>query len=275
MKISVVIPVYNLEKYIGRALDSIQRQTSAPDEVIIVDDGSQDSTLEIVRSYPFRVEIQSNQGPGAARNHGVSVATGDWIAFLDGDDFWEPDRIFALRMAEASNPKAVLIACNDFEGPLEGPWKKRELHLHYKPDRPIFRQLYRGNFLATSSVAVKRDIFLEVGGMNPEYPSAQDFELWLWIVQMGSIEFIPKSLTRYVIRPGSISHNITKRLIFSLKIADQYRIRVGKRLYLYRVMLCYYEAASAYMKQGQVFLAGKVSVRMPFAILSRILRLGP
>ena len=94
-RFSVIIPVYNGAETIGRALDSILKQTWPAHEIIVIDDGSTDQTEAIVRGYgaPVRYVRQKNAGPSAARNHGVSLAEGDWIAFLDADDWYYPTRL--------------------------------------------------------------------------------------------------------------------------------------------------------------------------------------
>ncbi|MFZ9011987.1 MAG: glycosyltransferase family 2 protein, partial [Anaerohalosphaeraceae bacterium] len=95
MKISVVIPAYNAEKHIGRAIDSVLAQTRPADEVIVIDDGSSDATAEVVRSYGDKIMFihQENAGASVARNTGIKAATSDWIAFLDADDEWLPNKL--------------------------------------------------------------------------------------------------------------------------------------------------------------------------------------
>jgi glycosyltransferase involved in cell wall biosynthesis len=95
MKISAVIPAYNCEAHIARAIDSVLNQTHPADEIIIVDDGSSDDTVQAVRSYGDKVTLiqQENAGASAARNTGIEAATGNWIAFLDADDEWLPDML--------------------------------------------------------------------------------------------------------------------------------------------------------------------------------------
>ena len=95
MKISVVIPAYNAEKHIARAIESVLSQTRPADEVIVVDDGSIDGTADVIRSFGERVILiqQENAGASIARNAGIQAATGDWIAFLDGDDEWLPEKL--------------------------------------------------------------------------------------------------------------------------------------------------------------------------------------
>ena len=95
MKISVVIPAYNAEQHIGRAIDSVLAQTRPADEIIVIDDGSTDATAEVIRSFGDRVTLiqQKNAGVSVARNTGIEAATGDWIAFLDADDEWLPEKL--------------------------------------------------------------------------------------------------------------------------------------------------------------------------------------
>ena len=95
MTITVVIPAYNSEKYIARAIDSVLTQTHKPDEIIVVDDGSTDNTSEIARKYEPSVKLiqQQNAGASVARNTGIEAATSEWIAFLDADDEWLPEKL--------------------------------------------------------------------------------------------------------------------------------------------------------------------------------------
>ncbi|MCD6393437.1 MAG: glycosyltransferase family 2 protein, partial [Planctomycetes bacterium] len=93
--ISVVIPAFNAEEYIGRAIDSVLAQTRQPDEIIVVDDGSTDNTAEVIKPYSPKVHYihQENGGASVARNTGIEAATGQWLAFLDADDEWLPEKL--------------------------------------------------------------------------------------------------------------------------------------------------------------------------------------
>jgi len=101
--ISVVVPAYNLESWIGKTLTTVIEQTSLPDEVVVADDGSTDRTLTIVEeiasrtSIPFRILKGEHRGPGATRNLAIANATCEWIAFLDGDDEWDPRKVERVR----------------------------------------------------------------------------------------------------------------------------------------------------------------------------------
>ena len=106
-KFSIIIPVYNVEKYIGKCLDSIMNQTYKDYEVIIVNDGTKDHSMEIVKDYDVKVINQKNQGLSAARNRGVKEATGDYILFIDSDDYIEKDLLKELNKSLKNNPDLV------------------------------------------------------------------------------------------------------------------------------------------------------------------------
>src|SRR5690242_5171951 len=111
MKISAVIPTYNHERYLPFALDGALRQTRPLDEIIIVDDGPKDQTRQLVARYGDQVRYiyQDNAGLSAARNAGMRAATGDWVAFLDADDGWLPDKIRWQEEVARRTPAAVLV----------------------------------------------------------------------------------------------------------------------------------------------------------------------
>ncbi len=113
LKFSVIIPVYNGEATIGRAIDSVLAQTFAPHEIIIVDDAGTDGTCVLIRTkYADKViliEKKINEGSSAARNNGMDIATGDYIAFLDADDIWHKDKLRLVNTVLSVNPGIVLF----------------------------------------------------------------------------------------------------------------------------------------------------------------------
>lgn len=116
--VSVIIPCYNAEKYLGQCLDSVMKQTLQDVEVICVDDGSSDSTVEILKEYEkkdsrLKVFTQKNQGAGTARNTGLRVATGKYLSFLDSDDFFEPDMLMEAYKAAENNQAEIVVFNSD------------------------------------------------------------------------------------------------------------------------------------------------------------------
>lgn len=142
MRVSAVIPTYNRRTYIGRAIDSVLSQTLPVNELIVVDDGSTDGTSEFVKSrFGGRVRVvqQENQGVSGARRRAMEEAQGDWIAFLDSDDEWTPDRNRSLSEAAAMVPSDVAwifgnIQLVDDQGDQESTFRKFGLHLTASPE---------------------------------------------------------------------------------------------------------------------------------------------
>lgn len=174
MRISVVIPAYNAAKYLCRALDSVMVQEVAPAEVIVVDDGSTDSTAEIARAHPLRPRLirLRNSGVSTARNRGMEAATGDYIALLDADDEWRPGHLAALRDAVAQHPDAVLLWAGITHRFADGaaaeagtlPDSNAKARAYAEPGdgaRVIgagaYEQMLYGNFISPSACLFKRD----------------------------------------------------------------------------------------------------------------------
>jgi len=156
-KISVIIPVYNGERYLTEALESVLAQTHPPEDIIVIDDGSTDSSAQIVARFSPRVQYhwQSNAGAGAARNRGVAVARGNFLAFLDADDLWVEDKLARQCAAFASNPTLDMVFghVQQFYSPELGEEITRQIKI------PI--ETMRG--LHPGAILIKHEAFLRVG----------------------------------------------------------------------------------------------------------------
>ena len=201
--ISVVIPAYNAASFIATAIDSVLVQTAQPVEIIVVDDGSRDSTAEAVSRYgaPVRLLVQKNMGPGAARNHGVRVARGEWIAFLDADDSWLPTKLEQQLPFIAGERVGIVHSRN-------------ASHWCLRQNRPIdFETLWKKNAIVLSTALVRRQALEEVGGFSErrELDGVEDYNLWLRIVAAGwRVATCPEALYRYTPAPGNLTSQ-TKR----------------------------------------------------------------
>jgi len=133
--ISVVIPVFNGAAYIGQAIESVLGQTLPPDELLVIDDGSTDSTVAVVRQYQPRVEYrwQKNQGTGAARNLGISESKGELLAFIDADDLWLPDKLRLQKTALDEDPDLDLVFAHMSQFRDGGTAEEEEQTLHASP----------------------------------------------------------------------------------------------------------------------------------------------
>ncbi len=194
-KITAIIPLYNKEKYIARAIKSIQTQTFNVDEIVVVDDGSTDEGPEIVKSigdYRIKLVSQNNQGVSVARNNAVGIASNEIVAFLDADDEWLPNHIEEIMLLASRFPGAGAYGtsyCFTFsDGRSEVP-KFRNTPCH--PWKGILQNFYRSSLgdcpFWTSAVAVRREVMLKTGGFSAGEPIAEDLDLWYKIASDYSV----------------------------------------------------------------------------------------
>ncbi|APZ96397.1 glycosyltransferase family 2 protein [Fuerstiella marisgermanici] len=204
--VTVVMPAYNAALHIEEAIRSALQQVDCDVEVMVVDDGSTDNTASITQSFDDRVRYvsQSNAGPAAARNLGVSLASHDWIAFLDADDVWEPTKLSCqLQLAQKSNSPFVYTDARNF-----GDDHVSELRSSVggMPRGDVLEALLLDNFITLSSVLLRRELFQFVGGFRTEYCGTEDWDLWLRIAAARiNFEVVPEPLTRYRWQDGSLS----------------------------------------------------------------------
>jgi glycosyltransferase involved in cell wall biosynthesis len=184
---TIIIPLYNKRSYIGRALDSVLRQSFQDFAIIVVDDGSTDNGAEVVKSYAdprIRLIRQENKGVSVARNTGVDSATADFITFLDADDEWMPRQLETVLRLREKYPDAGLFATAYEICTPDG--KKRSAHYHNVPEPPwegiladYFKTAARGDTpISTSAVGIPKKIFQEMGGFPPGYWFGEDADLY-------------------------------------------------------------------------------------------------
>lgn len=189
--ISVVIPACNAEKYIARAVESVLKQTRPADEIIIVDDGSTDNTADVVRGFGDRVRLiqQPNAGVSAARNAGIRAARGNWIAFLDADDEWLPEKLDLQTAHLQKHPQLAWTSGNYFECLCSenriAECVSRNLCQTYLEGKEFFDSYFhavRRNLLGhTDCMLINRRVFDEIGFFDVELPIAEDLDMWLRI----------------------------------------------------------------------------------------------
>jgi glycosyltransferase involved in cell wall biosynthesis len=209
-RITAVIPAYNCAAYVGQAVESVLCQTRPVDEIIVIDDGSTDNTASVLAPYSDRIRYvkQENRGASAARNRGVELAQGDWIALLDADDVWTPDKIQRQLQAAAQYPAAVLIYAQmaNFvdEGHDQGVWPQR---VCVSPDD---RSLIRwwaclSDLPPTPTVLARTDVLRRCGGFDTTLSTAEDLDLWVRLLAIGPLVGVPAVLARRRLRSGSLT----------------------------------------------------------------------
>lgn len=203
--VTVVVPVYNGELLVGRCLESVFRQSYSGDiEVIVVDDGSTDRTVEVVEGFKdSRISVisQKNQGPAAARNAGIKRAKGQYLAFLDADDYWESDFLEHTVSFLESHPEAVAVSVGQVHKVLGKPPAvvPRFLQDAAFPRQPqvlesFFSFWAEHNHVCTGSVLMRTDVVRQTGGQRTELRICEDLEFWAYLATFGKWGFVPEVL---------------------------------------------------------------------------------
>ncbi|MCF6130690.1 glycosyltransferase family 2 protein [Flavobacterium wongokense] len=209
---SIVIPVFNKEKFVAKTLQSVLAQPFSDFEVIVVNDGSTDgSEVEILAIQDDRIRYfhKKNEGVAIARNFGIEKATADFICFLDADDYWYPDFLKTMHRFIAELPEQKVFAAA-----IEIETSNKLLKAHYsipkKSDFEIvdfFEASQKECVLWTSSVCIHKNVFEKVGVFDTKIKHGEDTELWIRIGLQFQIVFINEILARYVYDASSISRN--------------------------------------------------------------------
>lgn len=192
MRISVVIPTYNRADVLERAIHSVLSQTFPPLEVIVVDDGSEDHTPELLDQQFPQVSYlhQANRGVSSARNLGISQARGDWIAFLDSDDEWLPTKLESQHLLLKEQPG--LKICHTEEIWIRNGRRVNQMKKHAKQGGSIFQHCLPLCVISPSSVMIHKDVFDQVGLFDESLPACEDYDLWLRICARYPVGFVTK-----------------------------------------------------------------------------------
>jgi glycosyltransferase involved in cell wall biosynthesis len=208
--VSAVVPVYNAEEYVAESLTAILAQTRAPDEVVVVDDGSTDGTQEELARFrgDIRVVKQANLGVAGAMNRCFEEARGDYVAKCDADDIWEREKLERQVSALLTHPQ-IDIAFSGARcfGRVEGPRFPYAGAGVLEP-RELAPRLYRQNFVCASSMFVRRDLHQQLGGFVVGL-GCEDYDYWLRALAAGAVFFYDQSsLVRYREHAQQVSNDV-------------------------------------------------------------------
>jgi glycosyltransferase involved in cell wall biosynthesis len=230
--ISVIIPVYNGEKTIKETLDSVLKQTFQDFELIIINDGSQDATVEIVEGIQeprIKLYSYSNAGQAASRNRGISHAVGEFIAFLDADDLWTADKLEAQLKALQANPEAaVAYSWTDYIDE-SNQFLRRGSYISVTGD--VYKNLLVVNFLENgSNPLIRAQALAEVGYFDEALPPAEDWDMWLRLAARYQFVAVPSPQILYRQSSHSMSSNIHSLAAESLEVIERGFIRAPESL---------------------------------------------
>src|SRR5436190_14977753 len=203
MSVSAVVPAYNSGERVAEAIESIYAQTVLPDEVIVVDDGSTDETPAVIRRFEgrpgFRSIRKENGGEASARNAGVELATGEFIAFLDHDDLWRPQKL--KRQLETFDPSwGMSFTWLEWTSTPIGTPSQYRRYDSWDPDPQVVLRLLESSCAIgpPSAALIRRDALLEVGRFEQVRPFGDDWLMWLRLAKAGNrIGYLPEPLTVY------------------------------------------------------------------------------
>ncbi len=218
-KVSVIITAYNSASTITAAINSALQQTVPPYEVIVIDDGSTDSTADLVAGYSDRVRLvrQSNQGPSAARNTGLAMASGDFIAFLDGDDTWHPEKL-AIQLSWFKKIDQIdLIATS---------WTRSTPELRGSVESVIwltYADLITLNRFQTSTAMVRTSLAQRVGTFDSRLDGVEDWDYWIRCSRSGTLALIDQPLVHYHDSSTGVSKNLQRYLETMSLLLEKHR----------------------------------------------------
>jgi len=240
--VSVVIPTYNRCWILKEALDSVLSQNYTDFEIIVVDDGSSDATVALLSSYGNQIITicQKNRGVSAARNAGILMAKGKYIAFLDSDDMWLSEKLSCQVDFFKSHPEAVICQTDEIwirNGVRVNP----KIH-HKKPSGMIFEPSLKLCLVSPSAVMIKKSLFDEIGLFNEAFPACEDYDLWLRIGLFYPIYLIEHQM---VVKRGGHDDQLSR-----ISGLDRYRIQsIVSILESQQLTLKCYQAAVNVLKE--------------------------
>jgi len=250
--ISVIIPTYNRANFLERAIDSVLSQTRKVDECIIVDDGSSDNSSLILQKYQSNVgviRLDKNSGVSHARNVGMKMASGNWIALLDSDDEWKANKL--ERQLEAIHKKPDTVFCHTEEIWIRNGKRVNQMKKHQKFGGFIFDKSLERCLISPSSVLFRKSLLEEIGYFDPTFPICEDYDLWLKVSARYAVLFLDEPLViKYAGHKDQLSLNTSK--------IEQYRIKALENLVLEQGLKIEdeFSALEMLIKKCHIYLSG-------------------
>lgn len=225
--VSVVVPAYNRARFLADAVASVINQTLTDLEIIVVDDGSTDDTRTVVESLADEriryVRHDENKGANAARNTGIRLARGRYVAFQDSDDRWDPQKLERqIAACESSAAKACFCAFNRHVGATSVKIPKSSYQIPSGLN-DLQRQVTRGSFISCQTLMIDRELVLSVGEFDESLPRLQDWELCLRLAQITPIYFLDEVLVDVTLSDDSISSDLEKYIRSTEQILERHR----------------------------------------------------
>ena len=268
---SVVIPTYNRKRELERALDSLLSQSFKDFEVLVCDDGSTDGTREVCEKWAGALKISylynnNSGGPAKPRNNGMRHAKGEWVCFLDSDDWWYASKLERIREL-SENADVIYHDCYSFTG----PGRRKNMARGRSLQSPVFEDLMVGwNPLVNSATCIRKSILDASGGFDEDRQliAVEDFDLWLRIARITErFVYVRERLGAYVLAGGNISHFCETSLARERAIFERHapflgeaRQKAAMKMMSYRLGLIHWHLGQG-RKSREMFLKALLPVR--------------
>ena len=224
--VSIIMPAYNSSRWISDSIQSVFEQNYVQWELLIVDDGSTDNTKNIVKDFlndkRIKYFYQDNYGPAVARNLGISKASGKYLAFLDSDDLWKPNKLELQLNYLKNNPDCCLIHTNysTFESNTQNskPFRQTPWFSNWDENE----RLLMFDTIGTLTVFTKTQLIKNLGGFRNDFHGTEDWDLWIRVSKEGKISKLHDNTAYYRIHPEGISQSFDKHLIELDKVYNQH-----------------------------------------------------
>jgi glycosyltransferase involved in cell wall biosynthesis len=261
--ISVIIPVHNRPEKVAHAINAVLAQTYQDFELIVVDDGSTDQTFATlqqirVRHPHIKLLQQKNRGVAAARNAGVKISKGEWLAFLDSDDSWEPSKLQAQIDFLKKHPKFQVVQTRERwirNGERVNPHQKHQMQSGH-----IFEPSLELCLISPSAVLIAKNLFEDLGGFDESFPACEDYELWLRLTAQHPVGLIDEAFT---IHTGGHADQLSRKYWGM----DRFRIRAIQKLLDSYILLTPQQTQAAlkvYLKKHRVLRQGALKRKRLF-----------
>lgn len=238
--VSVIIPTYNRSRIVLRAIESVLHQTFTDYEIIVVDDASSDDTEEVITGrYGDKIifiKKAENKGLATARNTGIQASRGVYIAHLDDDDEWLPEKLAAQVKLIRQNPSLGLVYCGYFKVKEDGTTESQ-----VKPEKRghIFEELLKQNYIVGSASAalIKKEVLHKAGLFDESLSACEDWDLWIRIARHYQVDFVKSPLVRYRVHEHNMHKDIYRMEESTFRVLDKYwpevcqEIKIEKEMY--------------------------------------------
>lgn len=252
-KVSVIITTFNRANYIRQAIESVFNQSYQDFEIIVIDDGSTDNTREILKKYNNKIRylFQENRGLAYSRKLGASLSKGNYIAFLDSDDVWLPEKLKIQVDTLDKDPELALVCSESYvindSGEIVGHLKRTSR------DKESYINLFERDFILTLTVIVRRQCYNDIGGFDETLLGVDDYDCWLRLASKYKFKYLDFPLSKYRIHEHNMSKNLEIMLKEEIKIFKKGEIKKDINFFKRRVRiskLYYLLAEHCYTKQN-------------------------